>query len=422
MKRTHAQGDRAKEGIAINSGLLALGNVISALGDETRRATHIPYRDSKLTRLLQDSLGGNSQTLMLACVSPADTNFMETLNTLKYANRARNIKNRVSVNQEFAGSSMEVNQLKALVSRLRMEIESLRADGASISSSNSAAANSNTANGTVMEDKTALRNESNRLRERLLDMSNQIIQLTSERDTVLMERELGEFMQNDDMDGGDSLLENITLTRRIQTHPIIEKYQQTIQELTHQLEDTKDKLLMLETTQPKLEAALAKANATIATQQSNSSTLQKFSQQQQQPRKTNSNRRTSRKVGRISANSSLTMIANAVRIATTTKRRPIITKSTSATLKSNKQKKKHVRIRATSHDDVYLQEDEEDEGYVNDDLQEDVRHEEVKESIAKVRADIRKSLEVLELVKVTFLIYALLLLYPQYFTNEFIFL
>ena len=79
MKRTHAQGDRAKEGIAINSGLLALGNVISALGDETRRATHIPYRDSKLTRLLQDSLGGNSQTLMLACVSPADTNFMETL-------------------------------------------------------------------------------------------------------------------------------------------------------------------------------------------------------------------------------------------------------------------------------------------------------------------------------------------------------
>ncbi|OAD81142.1 hypothetical protein PHYBLDRAFT_7430, partial [Phycomyces blakesleeanus NRRL 1555(-)] len=90
-KRTNAQGDRAKEGIAINSGLLTLGNVISALGDETRRAAHVPYRDSKLTRLLQDSLGGNSQTMMMACVSPADTNFMETLNTLKYANRARNI-------------------------------------------------------------------------------------------------------------------------------------------------------------------------------------------------------------------------------------------------------------------------------------------------------------------------------------------
>ncbi|PKK66962.1 kinesin-domain-containing protein, partial [Rhizophagus irregularis] len=92
LKRTNAVGDRVKEGIAINGGLLALGNVISALGDESRKVTHIPYRDSKLTRLLQDSLGGNSQTLMLACVSPADSNFMETLNTLKYANRARNIK------------------------------------------------------------------------------------------------------------------------------------------------------------------------------------------------------------------------------------------------------------------------------------------------------------------------------------------
>ena len=75
---------------------LALGNVISALGDEKREVSHVPHRDSKLTRLLQDSLGGNSQTLMVACVSPADRDFMETLNTLKYANRAKNIKNKVS--------------------------------------------------------------------------------------------------------------------------------------------------------------------------------------------------------------------------------------------------------------------------------------------------------------------------------------
>ena len=75
---------------------LALGNVISALGDEKRKVSHVPYRDSKLTRLLQDSLGGNSQTLMVACVSPADRDFMETLNTLKYANRAKNIKNKVT--------------------------------------------------------------------------------------------------------------------------------------------------------------------------------------------------------------------------------------------------------------------------------------------------------------------------------------
>eukprot|EP00731_Ephydatia_muelleri_P014567 Em0008g287a len=100
LKRTGATGDRAKEGISINCGLLALGNVISALGDVTKKSSHVPYRDSKLTRLLQDSLGGNSRTLMIACVSPTDRDFMETLNTLKYANRARNIKNKVAVNQD----------------------------------------------------------------------------------------------------------------------------------------------------------------------------------------------------------------------------------------------------------------------------------------------------------------------------------
>ena len=74
LKRTGAEGVRLKESVKINSGLLALGNVISILGDDkisegpSDRQTHVPYRDSKLTRLLQDSLGGNSQTLMLACV------------------------------------------------------------------------------------------------------------------------------------------------------------------------------------------------------------------------------------------------------------------------------------------------------------------------------------------------------------------
>ena len=94
-------GDRAKEGISINEGLLSLSNVISALGDESRKVTHIPYRDSKLTRLLQDSLGGNSQTLMLACVSPADSSSTETLSTLQYANRARNIENKIYINKSY---------------------------------------------------------------------------------------------------------------------------------------------------------------------------------------------------------------------------------------------------------------------------------------------------------------------------------
>lgn len=99
-KRTGAVGSRFKESVSINAGLLALGNVISALGDPAKRGCHVPYRESKLTRLLQDSLGGNSRTLMVACASCADSNFEETTNTLKYAHRARNIKNKPVVNHD----------------------------------------------------------------------------------------------------------------------------------------------------------------------------------------------------------------------------------------------------------------------------------------------------------------------------------
>lgn len=120
LKRTGATGDRAKESISINSGLLALGNVISALGDLSKKSTHIPYRDSKLTRLLQDSIGGNSQTLMIACVSPCDRDFMETLNTLKYANRARNIKNKIIPNQK--ASSRTISQLRREIAALQLEL------------------------------------------------------------------------------------------------------------------------------------------------------------------------------------------------------------------------------------------------------------------------------------------------------------
>ncbi|KAL1925819.1 uncharacterized protein VTP21DRAFT_702 [Calcarisporiella thermophila] len=125
LKQTSATGDRIKEGISINSGLLALGNVISALGDPTRKMTHVPYRDSKLTRLLQDSLGGSAQTLMIACVSPAEYNLTETINTLKYANRARNIKNNASVNCElvFTPEAMRAKILKLEAENARLRGE-----------------------------------------------------------------------------------------------------------------------------------------------------------------------------------------------------------------------------------------------------------------------------------------------------------
>lgn len=120
-KRTGSDGLRLKEGIHINRGLLALGNVISALGDEKKRkeGAHVPYRDSKLTRLLQDSLGGNSRTVMIACISPADINAEESLNTLKYANRARNIENKPVVNRDVISNEMQ---------RMRQQLSFLQAE------------------------------------------------------------------------------------------------------------------------------------------------------------------------------------------------------------------------------------------------------------------------------------------------------
>lgn len=87
-----------KEATKINLSLSALGNVISALVDG--KTNHIPYRDSKLTRLLQDSLGGNTKTIMIAAISPANYNYDETLSTLRYASRAKFIQNKPKINED----------------------------------------------------------------------------------------------------------------------------------------------------------------------------------------------------------------------------------------------------------------------------------------------------------------------------------
>ncbi|XP_078411275.1 kinesin-like protein KIF3B isoform X2 [Cetorhinus maximus] len=118
--KTGAQGERLKEATKINLSLSALGNVISALVDG--KSTHIPYRDSKLTRLLQDSLGGNAKTVMVANIGPASYNCEETLTTLRYANRAKNIKNKPRVNEDPKDALLrefqeEIARLKAQLAK-----------------------------------------------------------------------------------------------------------------------------------------------------------------------------------------------------------------------------------------------------------------------------------------------------------------
>ncbi|CAF0925805.1 unnamed protein product [Rotaria sordida] len=118
QSKTHAEGERLREATRINLSLSALGNVISALVDG--HSKHIPYRDSKLTRLLQDSLGGNTKTLMIAAISPAHDNYDETLSTLRYANRAKNIKNKPHINEDPRDAQMKL--LQEEINRLKQEL------------------------------------------------------------------------------------------------------------------------------------------------------------------------------------------------------------------------------------------------------------------------------------------------------------
>ena len=140
-KKTGAVGLRLKESVGINQGLMSLGKVIRALTAPSNRGAgsglggqvlssgptvaHVPYRESKLTRFLQDSLGGNSQTVMLACVTPSDTSFHETVSTLQYASRARMVQNKVVANVTLAPQP-EVEE--GLVTALRSQLQQAQND------------------------------------------------------------------------------------------------------------------------------------------------------------------------------------------------------------------------------------------------------------------------------------------------------
>ena len=121
---TKNSGVRLQEGANINRSLLALGNCINALGEKGNKGNFVPYRDSKLTRLLKDSLGGNCRTVMIANISAAESCFEETLNTLKYANRAKNIKTHVQRN--VLNVNYHISEYVQLIDNLRSEIQVLK--------------------------------------------------------------------------------------------------------------------------------------------------------------------------------------------------------------------------------------------------------------------------------------------------------
>ncbi|EOQ98936.1 Kinesin-like protein KIF21A [Wallemia ichthyophaga EXF-994] len=208
LKRTAAEGARASEAISINSGLLALGNVISALGDpsKARAKTYIPYRDSKLTRLLQDSLGGNAQTTMIACVSPAEYNTSETINTLKYANRARNIKNKAEVNQVDAGWE-DIEWLQSTVTKLRKELGTLRAGKIPDTSSS------------TNSSKEQVEHLENKYEESTSELENLRLQLSNAEDSPNVQQKASSFAE--------------------MVAPVIEEYERTINTLESELKLTK---------------------------------------------------------------------------------------------------------------------------------------------------------------------------------------
>ncbi|KAA0165709.1 hypothetical protein FNF27_06629 [Cafeteria roenbergensis] len=136
QSKTKATGARLKEGIKINLSLTALGNVISGLVESSQK--HIPYRDSKLTRLLQDSLGGNTKTVMMAAIGPADYNYDETISTLRYANRAKNIKNKPIINEDPKDALLR--EYKDEIERLKQMLTSQATGAAMVPGAATAAA------------------------------------------------------------------------------------------------------------------------------------------------------------------------------------------------------------------------------------------------------------------------------------------
>ena len=235
LKNTGASGERAKEGISINSGLASLGKVISQLSSR-QAGSHVSYRDSKLTRLLQDSLGGNAITYMIACVTPAEFHLSETLNTVQYAQRARAIQSKPQIQQ-----LSEDGDKQAMIDRLRAEVAFLRQQIRSTEGGDRR-------NG-VSTDRL------DRPSEREVELQNHLLDV-QESYTTLSQRHaklISELTKSDDPSGGstvphhtygESAVDRMKRSRanQEQIEQVVLEYEKTIQSLEASLSTTRSSL------------------------------------------------------------------------------------------------------------------------------------------------------------------------------------
>lgn len=380
---------------------------------------------------------------MMACVSPSDSNFPETLSTLKYANRARNIKNKVSINEECSGSNVEINRLRSQVAHLRMELNNMRSGGGGIGGPLGSGGPSD------LTAIRALREEINRLRDRNQLVSDELRNTATERDTLLVERDLNQWSSNDwprlweELDqlnkktqsGGDpgsptptpSLIQpdqttplsppsSMTIDGPSTTVNMIAQYQRTIQQLRDELGDTQDRLAFFESTQAPMMQALA-------SQLAPSDSL--FSSNNNPPKKKNGNGRQSPPLGSSQKTSFYrnkrgTVKRRAVRhsgSASTRTRRSKVPASRRASpnpdsfrsVLQEQQQKKATRYQPPMQPPALTADNDNDDieqwlketiGPFNDNPTNDIRTE-VRDSIQKARSEIEKGLKVLEELKVT---------------------
>ncbi|KAL2833612.1 hypothetical protein BJY01DRAFT_225040 [Aspergillus pseudoustus] len=239
LKNTGASGERAREGISINAGLAALGKVISQLSSR-QAGSHVSYRDSKLTRLLQDSLGGNAYTYMIACVTPAEFHLSETLNTVQYAQRARAIQSKPRIQQIADDSDKHavIERLKAEVAFLRQQLRN---------------AEDNDRRGTAPQDR------SERSNEREIDLQNQLLDVQesynalSQRHAKLISELARDSQQSGEGEDADTVGSSIERLKRSHSfaesvEQVVLEYEKTIQSLESSLSNTRTSLSTTEST------------------------------------------------------------------------------------------------------------------------------------------------------------------------------